>query len=109
MRALHIAPGLSLPPSVVTQTIGVLGIRGSGKSNAAAVLIEHLFAAGLPFCVVDPTGTWFGLRSSRDGRSAGLPVPIFGGRHGDVPLERAGGQMGRQAPRPAVLAPHLIA
>jgi len=93
MRALHIAPGLSLPPSVVTQTIGVLGIRGSGKSNAAAVLIEHLFAAGLPFCVVDPTGTWFGLRSSRDGRSAGLPVPIFGGRHGDVPLERAGGQM----------------
>src|SRR6267378_4423345 len=32
----------------------------------------------------------FGLLAAR---GAGLAVPIFGGRHGDVPLERAGGQI----------------
>lgn len=77
----------------MTQTFGILAVRGAGKSNAAAVMAEGMFAAGLPFVVIDPVGSWYGLRSSADGKAAGLPVAIFGGRHGDVPLEKTGGQL----------------
>jgi len=33
------------------------------------------------------------LRSSADGKSAGLPVYVFGGDHGDLPLERSAGAL----------------
>jgi hypothetical protein len=88
---LRVAEDLALPLDAVTQTFGVLGIRGSGKSNSAAVLAEQMILAKLPVVVVDPVGCWWGLRSSRDGKGPGLSLPIFGGRHGDVPLERAAG------------------
>lgn len=89
---LQLSEHLSLPPDAVTQTFGVLAVRGAGKSNTAAVMAEEMFRAGLPFAVVDPVGAWWGLRSSRDG-GPGISVPIFGGRHGDVPLEKAGGTL----------------
>jgi len=85
---LKIGAKLSLPLDAVTQTFGVLSIRGAGKSNLAAVMAEEMYAAGLPFVVIDPVGSWWGLRSSGDGKGPGLAVPIFGGRHGDVPIER---------------------
>jgi len=78
---------------VSTQTFGILALRGAGKSNAAAVMAEEMYRLGLPFVVVDPVGSWWGLRSSGDGKTAGLQIPIFGGRHGDVPLEKTGGQV----------------
>src|SRR5438067_892478 len=56
-------------------------------------MAEEMFKAGLPFVAIDPVGSFFGLRSSKDGRGPGLAIPIFGGRHGDVPLERTGGQL----------------
>ncbi len=93
MRHLHVAPSLSLPPEAVTETFGVLAARGAGKSNTGAVMAEEMFKAKLPFVVVDPVRAWWGLRSSADGTGPGLPIPIFGGRHGDVPLERGGGQL----------------
>ncbi len=93
MKALAIAPGLELPLDAVTQTFGILAVRGAGKSNLGAVMAEEMFRAQLPFVVVDPVGSWWGLRSSSDGRGPGLAIPIFGGRHGDVPLERNGGQL----------------
>ena len=88
---LQIAPNLALPLDAVTQTFGVLAMRGAGKTNLARVMAEEMFAARLPFVAVDPVGSWWGLRSSRDGKQAGLEVPIFGGRRGDVPLEKTGG------------------
>lgn len=90
---MKLAPGLELPLDAITQTLGILAVRGAGKSNLAAVMAEEMFDAGLPFVVVDPVGAWWGLRSSSDGKSAGLPIPVFGGRHGDVPLEKTGGQV----------------
>jgi hypothetical protein len=91
---LKISDSLSLPLDAVTQTFGVLAVRGAGKSNTAAVMAEEMFDAGLPFVVIDPVGSWFGLRAGRDGKpKGGLPVPIFGGRHGDVPLERGAGEL----------------
>lgn len=93
LSKLTIGPGLSLPLEAVTQTFGILAKRGAGKSNAAAVMAEEMFRAGLPFVVVDPVGAWWGLRSSSDGKGPGLEVPIFGGHRGDVPLERGGAEL----------------
>lgn len=80
-----------LPPEVITRTLGILAMRGAGKSNTAAVLTEGLYAAGLPFVVFDPVGVWWGLRANRAGNAGGLAVPIFGGDYADVPLERGAG------------------
>lgn len=93
-KMLKLAADLSLPLTAVTETFGVLAARGAGKSNLAAVLAEQMFDAGLPFVVVDPVGSWYGLRAGADGqKDGGLPIPIFGGKHGDVPLERGGGEL----------------
>lgn len=94
MKTLNLGDGLTLPLTAVTATFGLLAVRGAGKSNTAAVMAEEMFGAGLPFVVVDPVGSWYGLRSGADGaKDGGLPVPIFGGRHGDLPLERGGGEL----------------
>jgi hypothetical protein len=91
MKRLVLGPAFTIPAEAVTQTFALLAVRRAGKSNAAAVLAEELFAAKLPFVVIDPKGDWYGLRSSGDGQGPGLPIPIFGGDHADVPLERGGG------------------
>ena len=87
------AKGFTLPLDAVTQTFGILAVRGAGKTNTAVVMAEEMGKAELPFVVVDPVGVWWGLRASLDGKDTGLPIPIFGGRHGDVPLEETGGQL----------------
>lgn len=90
---LEISADLALPLEAVTETIAILAKRGKGKTNTAVVLVEELFAVGLPAVVVDPVGVWWGLRSSADGKGEGLPVVIFGGDHGDVPLEASAGEV----------------
>ena len=66
--SLRIAEGLALPSDAVTQTFGILAVRGAGKSNTGAVMAEEMARARLPFVVVDPVGSWWGLRSSGDGQ-----------------------------------------
>lgn len=85
-KGLNVGGGLVLPLDAITQSIALLAIKRAGKSNAAAVLAEEMFRAGLPWVGIDPKGDWWGLRSSGDGEGPGLPVPIFGGLHGDLPL-----------------------
>lgn len=48
--------------SLIGQSVAILGIKGSGKSNTAAVLMEELLAAGIPICVVDIAGEYFTLK-----------------------------------------------
>lgn len=93
MKRLIISKDLSLPLDAVTQTFAILAIRGAGKTNTAVVMVEELLKNGLQVVVVDPVGVWWGLRSSADGKSAGQPIVIFGGDHGDVPLEHTGGKL----------------
>ena len=90
---LVVTPGLTLPTDAVTQSFALLAVRRAGKSNAAAVLAEEMHAAGLPWVAIDPKGDWWGLRSSRDGTGPGLPVPVFGGLHGDTPLTPEAGRL----------------
>src|SRR3954471_6994001 len=92
MSKLHIADGLSLPLDAVTSTFAVMGIRGSGKTHTASVMAEEMLKAGQPIVVYDPTGAWFGLKTSADGKRPGFPVVIFGGEHPDVPLEESAGE-----------------
>ena len=51
---LRVAEGLALPSQAVTETFGILAVRGAGKSNAAARMAEEMFRAKLPFVVIDP-------------------------------------------------------
>jgi hypothetical protein len=90
---LRIADDLALPLDAVTQSFALLAVRRAGKSNAAAVMAEEMYAAGLPWVAIDPKGDWWGLRSSKDGTGPGLPIPIFGGLHGDVPLTPESGRL----------------
>ena len=92
MIKLKLSTTLTLPAEAITQTIGILAKRGAGKSYTASVLAEEFVAAKLPFCVLDPTGAWWGLRVLADG-SPGLPVVIIGGKHGDIPLEPTAGKL----------------
>lgn len=90
---LHISNDLSLPTDAITQTLVLLGIRGSGKTHTLDVLIEEILKAAVaPAVVVDPTGAHWGLRSSIDGKSEGFPIVVMGGEHGDVPLEDTAGE-----------------
>ena len=76
---------LELPAAaIIGQSVAILGIKGSGKSNTAAVLMEELLAAGIPICVVDIAGEYFTLKEKFEhvsviGKSLKADV--------DVPLE----------------------
>lgn len=93
MSAVELAPGLQLPPEAVSETFAILANRGAGKSACAHRLVEQLHRSGLPVVVIDVKGDWWGIRSSADGTGPGLPFVIFGGDHGDVPLESTAGEL----------------
>lgn len=91
--SLRISRGLELSVDFATQTCAILAQRRKGKTYTASVIAEEMVGEGQPFVVLDPTGAWWGLRSSADGKKAGLPVIVIGGQHGDVPLERGAGKL----------------
>jgi DNA-binding transcriptional ArsR family regulator len=90
---LRIADDLALPLDTVTETLAILAKRGAGKTYLGMALAEELLDAGLHPVVLDPTGVWWGLRSSADGKRPGFPVVIFGGDHADLPLEPGTGRL----------------
>lgn len=90
---LKIGDGINLPLDAVTQTFGILGKRGVGKTHAAGVLGEEMLEHGAQVVVIDPIGVWWGLRSNANGTGPGYPILVLGGEHGDLPLEAAGGRM----------------
>jgi hypothetical protein len=92
-RTLKIGSGLELPLETATAALALVGQRGAGKTHGASVLAEELIGVGVPVAVLDPLGVLWGLRSSADGKHAGLAVVILGGEHGDVPLEPTSGKV----------------
>jgi len=93
VKRLPLADGLSLPIEAVTEVLAWLGRRGQGKSYGAQRLAELFHEAGAQFVVLDPVGNWSGLRLAADGKSPGIPIPVFGGLQGDVPLEPTAGRL----------------
>jgi len=92
-RRLAIAAELELPLDAVTQKLAFIGRTGSGKTYAATALAERMLEAGAQAIALDPVGVWWGLRLAADGRSPGVAIPVFGGLHGDVPLEASAGSL----------------
>jgi hypothetical protein len=89
--SLSLGPGLRLPDDFATRRAAVIAMSGGGKTYTASVLAEEFVDAGHPFYALDPTGAWWGLRSSATGKQKGLPVVVIGGEHGDVPLDERSG------------------
>lgn len=69
----------------------IIGQTGSGKTYGAKAVVEAILDRNGKVGIVDPTSAWWGLRSSKSGKSDGYPVTIFGGRHGDMPLVQESG------------------
>jgi len=90
---LRISNDLVLGADFVTSTSAILAKKRVGKTYLAQKIAEGLLAAHQQVVVIDMTSAWWGLRSSADGTSAGYPITIFGGKHGDVPLEATAGEM----------------
>lgn len=90
---IQIADGLSFPLEAVTEKLGFIGRTGSGKTYAAQKLAEEMYRAGAQFVALDPVGKWWSLRLAADGKTPALPLPVFGGLHGDVPLESTAGKL----------------
>jgi len=88
------AGGFGLPLEAVTQTFGILAKRGVGKTYLALKMVEGMLAVHQQVVVVDPLGVTWGLRLDAAGqRASGAELVIFGGEHGDVPLEETAGAM----------------
>lgn len=83
---------MKIPVGLLEQHIIALGKTGSGKSSKLRVFVEQLLKAGEPVVIIDVKGDWWGLKSSADGKHAGLPLVIFGGKHADLPLNAAAGK-----------------
>jgi len=103
---------LQLPIDIVTQTIGIVAKKRTGKSYLARKLTEGLLQMQQQVCVVDPKGDWWGLRSAADGKNKGYPVLIIGGERGDIPLEPSSGevvaQLVAEEPVPVILDLSLL-
>ena len=84
--SLKISSTQSLPRDAVTWVLAFLAKRGAGKTYSASVLAEEMLKANIPIVVIDGMGIWWGLRISRDTKSNGLPIVVFGGEHQDLPL-----------------------
>lgn len=98
-RNITLAPGLTVPASeLATQVVAALGMRGSGKSNAMAVIAEGLLAADVQVIILDYVSIWFSLRLDETGkRPSPYQIPVLGGRHGDTVLVPNAGTVVAQA------------
>lgn len=90
---IKLAGSFGFPLDFVTQTAAIIAKRRAGKSYTMRRVAEQLVRAGQQLVLVDPKGDQWGIRYGADGKSAGLPVIIFGGERGDVPLEVGGGEL----------------
>lgn len=90
---IRLSKDLSLPIDAVTSTFAILAQRGAGKSYCASVMAEDMLEANQRICVLDPTGAWYGLQSSADGKSPGYPIVVIGGDHGNLPLADTAGEV----------------
>lgn len=84
-----------IPDNALDDRIAIVGTSGSGKTYAAGTMVERLMTLGSRVVVVDPLDVWWGLRAKADGSPSAFPVVIFGGAHGDLPInEHAGALIG---------------
>lgn len=92
--SLVLGPDIELPFNAVAQKLAFIAISGAGKTYTATKLAEEMWRAGCQFVAIDPVGTWYGLRLREDGKTpSDIDIPVFGGLHGDIPLDASHGPM----------------
>jgi hypothetical protein len=79
------------PLGLLAQHIAIVGKVGSGKTYTSKGMVEQLLNHVRRVCILDPTGVWYGLRSSADGTRPGYSIVVFGGPHADVPISETSG------------------
>lgn len=83
-----------IPEQALDDRLAFVGTSGSGKTYGAGTAVERLLAGGARVVIVDPLDVWHGLRLSADGKKASpFNVVIFGGEHGDLPLNEHAGKL----------------
>jgi hypothetical protein len=82
-----------IPDAALDDRLAFIGTSGSGKTYNAGGGVERLLQSGARVIIVDPLGVWWGLRLNADGRPSGFTLPIFGGEHGDLPLNEHAGKI----------------
>lgn len=93
---LHLFRDHPVPLDIIMQRIVVLGTSGAGKTSGQRSMAERVWRDHkLRFGVFDLAEDWWGLKSSADGNSPGIPVVIFGGDHADLPLPTTGTEFAR--------------
>jgi len=93
MKGIKFSSKLTLPIDAVTQTFAFLAKRGAGKSYGASKLAEGMVEIGAQIVALDPVGNWWGLRLNASGKRQGIPIPVFGGLKGDIPIEPTAGAL----------------
>jgi hypothetical protein len=84
-----------IPNEALDDRLGWIGTAGSGKTYNAGGGVERLLQSGARVVIVDPLDVWWGLRLQADGQPSPFNAVIFGGEHGDLPLnEQAGALIG---------------
>lgn len=83
-----------IPAGALDDRLGWVGTAGSGKTYNASAGVEHLLAAGARCIIIDPLDVWWGLRLALGGNTPSpFTLPIFGGVHGDLPLNEGAGAL----------------
>lgn len=86
--------GLPIEPDALDDRLAFIGTAGSGKTYGAGTCVERLLLSRkAKVVVVDPLGVWWGLRLRVDGGDSAFTLPIFGGAHGDLPLNEHAGKI----------------
>lgn len=82
-----------IPDAALDDRLGWIGTAGSGKTYNAGSGVERLLDSGARVVIVDPLDVWWGLRLTADGKPSRFTLPIFGGEHGDLPLNEHAGKL----------------
>lgn len=87
-----------VPPEAFDDRLAVFGTAGAGKTYLTIGAIARLLDRSSRVIAIDPLGVMWGLRSMPDGNPSSYKPVIFGGEHGDLPLnEHAGALIGETA------------
>lgn len=69
------------------QSIDIMGLKRTGKSNSGFVLMEGWLDAGHPLTFVDPHNEGWGLKVTSEGKESPYQILVAGcGRRADIPL-----------------------
>lgn len=88
---MSIAPDV-IPDDALDSDIAIIAKKGRGKTYTAKGIVERLLKMQRRVLVLDPLAVWWGLKTSADGERAGFPIAVFGGPHGDMPINEGMGR-----------------